>query len=163
MILLFLAFIVFVAGCTDTINEQISDKQPSDEQIRDRGRSGQPLNVNLELSQYGVDATLIFQVESLSDEEELNITIKLPEGIEIVEGNLKQTYYKISANDKINHEFTIKVIEAGDYVIFGSAISDWQPSSYYLKGDQICIRTQDSGVGYIGVLGEIQCYTGVKR
>jgi len=142
-----MALVVFVAGCTSSINEQ-----ESNDQISGGGKPSAPLNVNLELSplpSLNQETTLTFQVEALLDEAELDIMIQLPEGIEVVDGDLKQTYNKISAKDKIEHEITIKVTKIGDYRILGVARSEWSPSYKYGKSDEICISVQEEVTGII--------------
>ena len=137
-----MVLVLFVVGCTSSIDEQMSGG----------GKPTAPLNVNLELSPLpylNQEATLTFQVEALLDEAELDITIQLPEGIEVVDGNLKQTYNKISANDEIEHEITIKVTKTGDYRILSVARSDWNPSDRYGKSDEICISVQETVTGII--------------
>jgi len=137
-----LILIAFVVGCTTSSNEQIITG----------GKPTAPLNVNLDLSPLpplNQDTTLTFRVEALLDEAELDISIQLPEGIEIVDGNLKQTYYEISADDEIKHKITIKVTKTGDYRILGGVRSEWSPSYTYGKGDEICISVQEAVTGII--------------
>ena len=76
----------------------------------------------------GQIVTLTVEVESTKDEPNVEVAISLPEGIQLIEGDL--TWHEtLKANQPANHQVTICTLYDGNWRIFATVVS-YRPEGY---------------------------------
>ena len=130
------ALVLLIVGCKAQPQQQ-GDTKPS-----------VPLQVQLEVSP-SIDgsetAVAELTVTTLIEEEKLETIFNLPEGVELVSGDLNMTR-QMQANETATHKIIIKALRQGKYKITGTATSNWQIDYKYGISSDACIESSGNSI-----------------